>query len=189
MQYPLIEIITGVLYLGVGFFINSVNPTDSRNLIALTYWLTIVSCLLVITVADLKYHIIPDEMLVILLFATLLFGLLYDPTFLIWDRLSSAFILFSFFLLLVLITRGRGMGLGDVKYSFFMGLFLGSKKTLIGFYVAFLTGALLSLILMIGGRAKMKSIIPFGPFLVFATLVASIYGDSLWIVFLRIVGL
>lgn len=182
MQYPLMEIITGALFVTVGFFV-----TDS--LILLSYWITILSCLLVITGADLKYHIIPDEILIVLLLVTLLFGVLYNPEFLLLDHLIAGFALFLFFLILVIITKGRGMGLGDVKYAFFMGLFLGEKKSLIGFYIAFLTGALFSLILMIGGRARMKSVIPFGPFLVLATIVSSLYGDALWKVFLKIIGL
>jgi prepilin signal peptidase PulO-like enzyme (type II secretory pathway) len=112
-----------------------------------------------------------------------------DPQFALIPHLVAGVALFLFFLLLVLITRGKGMGLGDVKYAFFMGFFLGWPKTLIGFYTAFLTGALVSLILMIGGKKKMKSIIPFGPFLVLATVVSAWWGDGLWMVFMRIIGI
>jgi leader peptidase (prepilin peptidase)/N-methyltransferase len=67
--------------------------------------------------------------------------------------------------------------MGDVKYSFFMGFFLGFPKALVSFYLAFLTGSAVSVILIITGRKKMKSTVAFGPFLAFATAVSYLYGD------------
>jgi prepilin signal peptidase PulO-like enzyme (type II secretory pathway) len=75
------------------------------------------------------------------------------------------------------------MGLGDVKFAFLMGLILGFPSIIIAFYLSFLTGAAFSLILVIVGKKKMKATIPFGPFLVTATVVSLFYGQSLWRLF------
>jgi prepilin signal peptidase PulO-like enzyme (type II secretory pathway) len=84
-----------------------------------------------------------------------------------------------FFLLLVLITKGKGMGLGDVKYGAFMGLLLGYPGIVVGLYTAFLTGALVGVILIIAKKRKFGQIIPFGPFLVLGTVVAMFWGNQL----------
>lgn len=81
------------------------------------------------------------------------------------------------------------MGMGDVKYAAAMGLILGFPGTLIAFYLAFLTGAGISLILISSGKKGLKSTIPFGPFLAGATLLTLVYAQQLWSIFLRIVGL
>lgn len=70
------------------------------------------------------------------------------------------------------------MGFGDVKFAFFMGLFLGFPKIIVAIYLAVLTGAMVSIILVI--RKKKKFIggtIAFGPFLALGTLISLFWGD------------
>jgi prepilin signal peptidase PulO-like enzyme (type II secretory pathway) len=71
------------------------------------------------------------------------------------------------------------MGFGDVKYAFFMGLLLGYPVIIVGLYTAFLTGALVGVILIIAKKRKFGQIIPFGPFLVLGTVVAMFWGNQL----------
>ena len=63
------------------------------------------------------------------------------------------------------------MGMGDVKFAFVMGLLLGSPGVIIALYIAFLTGAILSAILILSKRKKFGQTVPFGPFLVVGTLI------------------
>ena len=60
---------------------------------------------------------------------------------------------------------------------------------MVAFYLSFLTGAVVSLILIMVGRKKMKSTIAFGPFLVLATVISYLYGDSLWLIFRKVLGI
>jgi leader peptidase (prepilin peptidase)/N-methyltransferase len=85
----------------------------------------------------------------------------------------------GFFWSLYLLTRGKGMGLGDVKLAFPIGLFLGGVNTLICIYLAFLTGAAVSIILILLRLKNRKDKIAFGPFLVSATLMSIIWGKNL----------
>jgi len=87
---------------------------------------------------------------------------------------ASAFLGF-----LYLITKGKGMGLGDVKLAIFMGLWLGWPKVLVAFYIAFMVGAVVGVILMAKKKLKRKSLIAFGPFLILGTIIASFWGDQL----------
>jgi len=93
--------------------------------------------------------------------------------------LISAVLLLLFFYFLVVITKGRGMGGGDVKFSFLMGLILGFPKIIPAFFISFLTGALVGLILILIGKKTIKQTIPFGPFLVMGTVSGFVLGDGI----------
>lgn len=181
LYYPLVELVTGVFFVLTFIFI----PSESimyyvlsiKGLISLSYYLFIVSSLIVIFFTDLKYGIIPDKVLYPAILITFSYILL-NTNYMLQNYLLSAIGACMLFLLLFLGTRGRGMGFGDVKYAFFMGLLLGFPHIVVGLYIAFLTGAAISLILIVWGKKKLKgSTIPFGPFLVFGTLVSLFWGD------------
>ena len=127
---------------------------------------------LVIFMIDAKHQIIPDSMLVVMLIGVLPHVRL--------SYLAVSFCSGLFFYLLWFGTKGRGLGFGDVKLALVMGFLLGHPKALISFYVAFLTGALWGVILMIGGRVGMKSKIAFGPFLIIGMFASIFWGDALW---------
>lgn len=195
-QYPIVELITGIFFVFTYlFFFPNLPAGETSHQLSLNnqqfqlfYYLILISGLITIFFTDLKYRIIPDEVLVALttVTATYLF-FLQRVHFL--NHLLSGLAYFSVFLILAVITRGKGMGLGDVKYAFVMGFILGPASTIISFYLSFLTGALVSLILVIRGRKSMKSTIPFGPFLSVATLTSLFYGDFLWKIFRSLIGI
>lgn len=172
LQNPLVEMATALIFLFV-YQINLSMPVFS--LWTVIFQLTIISILLAILVIDLKHSIIPDSLLIFLIILTFIFQLVFQPMNIV-TNLTAGFFYAAFFLALVLITRGRGMGLGDVKFAFFIGLLLGPKSTLVSFYLAFLTGSIISLILVIEGKKRMKSTIPFAPFLVVSTVVSLYWG-------------
>jgi len=125
----------------------------------------------------LKYMILPDFSTVILLISALALWFISNTG--RWEYFLAAVGAVGFLGLLYLITKGKGMGLGDVKLAVFMGLFLGGQKTILAFYMAFVIGALVSLILMIFKKANRKTLIPFGPFLILGILVAWFWGNEI----------
>ena len=173
-QYPLIELITGVGFV----LLFQSQAFDSRQDLAMWGALFIFCSLLVIFVSDFKEQIIPDSMVVMVIIGVLLQGQAFDTRqgLALW---LSALGASSFFLLLWLITRGRGMGLGDVKFAFFMGLLLGFPNIIVACYLAFLTGAVAGVILILLRKKNLKQHIAFGPFLVLGTVIALFYGDRL----------
>lgn len=94
----------------------------------------------------------------------------------------------GFFWALIIITKGKGMGGGDVKLGAFMGLMLGFPQALIALILSFLTGAIFSIILIIFGKKHFGQTIPFGPFLVLGSLIALFWGDQIlnWYLSLQI---
>ncbi len=85
-----------------------------------------------------------------------------------------------FFAFLIFITRGRGMGWGDVKYAVFLGLVLNFPNIVLGLFLAFLIGALFSIGLIILHKKSFKATIAFGPFLSVGSYLVLISGDKIW---------
>lgn len=77
---------------------------------------------------------------------------------------------------LIFVTRGKGMGGGDVKLGALMGLVLGFPQSILAVILAFLSGAIISLILIFGGKKHFGQTIPFGPFLVLGSLITLFWG-------------
>lgn len=188
LQYPLVELTVGILFIFSYLQIWHLSAIPSFVML-LIYYLFVVSGLLVIFVTDLKYRIIPDVILIPLILLTMLVRIIQFPNILFLNYFLSGVFFFILFLILFLVTKGKGMGFGDVKYAFFMGLILGFPRIIIGFYLSFLTGAFISLILLLVGKKKMKSSIAFGPFLALSTFVTLFYGEYLWLIFRKIIGI
>ena len=185
LYYPVVELATGVLFILTFLFLGIMNPFGlaqgghELRIMDLGYYLFLVSSLIVIFFADLKYGIIPDK----IIFPSIVVSLIY--LFLIHNSLFLIHILAAlgaslFFLILFLVTRGRGMGFGDVKFAFLMGLVLGFPDIVFALYIAFLTGAIIGCILIVWRKKRVfGTTIPFGPFLVIGTLISIFFGDIL----------
>jgi leader peptidase (prepilin peptidase) / N-methyltransferase len=76
-----------------------------------------------------------------------------------------------------LVTRGRGMGSGDIGLAAVMGLWLGWPNVWYGLLVAFVAGAIYGLVLIATKQAKLKSAIAFGPFIILAAWAVHLYGQ------------
>lgn len=187
LQYPAVEFATGLLFLSIlslyvplALSLNSIPfilSSIEGSMVSIVFLLIVFSSLLAIFVIDIKYGIIPDAILFPITFLTFI-SLILNYEFLIPAFLSGV-VCFLLFFFIVFVTKGRGMGFGDVKYAFFMGLFLGYPTIVIGLYAAFLTGAALSLILIVVRKKRFGQTIPFGPFLVIGTFIGYFWGLDL----------
>lgn len=97
---------------------------------------------------------------------------------LLWSVLSGTAVAAAF-AGLIIITRGRGMGWGDVKYVFFLGLALGFPNVVVAVLSAFFLGAALSLVLIALRQKKINQTIPFGPFLSLGAIIALYFGPQI----------
>ena len=191
-QYPMVEISTATIFLIIFIFFT---PLDSfisngisflifnfQNLITTIFYFLFSSFFIVIFVYDLKHYIIPDKIIypAIVIAGIFNFQFLISKQFLIFNYLIlSAVGAAAFFLLIVLISRGRWMGVGDIKLAFLMGLVLGWPNILVALFSAFLIGAIIGIGLMILGKKTLKSEVPFGPFLVTGTFLALFWGQEI----------
>jgi len=81
------------------------------------------------------------------------------------------------------VSRGKAMGFGDVEIAAVAGWWLGWPAIGVAIWIAFVSGAAAGLVEIVLGKAKMKSEIPFGPFLVFGTWAAFFWGERLLKIF------
>ncbi|MBI2029453.1 prepilin peptidase [Candidatus Gottesmanbacteria bacterium] len=178
IQYPIVELTTAFAFLGI----------YTAGFPHTVFLMVVFSLFLAIVIADWKYLIIPNSLVFALISISLLFNIVYSPQ-LLMNRLLTSIGAFAFLWIIYTLTRGKGMGFGDVKFSLVMGLLLGYPQIIIAFYIAFLTGAGVGIILLLLHKAKFGQHIPFGPFLVLATIVTFIWEKQLLIIFLKILGL
>ena len=173
--YPVIETVTGILFVLVAFSLFS-----PFSFFAALYYFYLVSTLIVIFFIDLRYGIIPFKIVFFMLLLTAVWYVILPQSISIFNFIVSALGVFAFFLLLFIVTKRRGLGFGDVVFVLLMGFILGFPKIILGLYIAFLSGALISLLLVFLGKKRMKGgTIPFGPFLVFGTFVSLFWGQML----------
>lgn len=159
-------------------------------------WTAALLVLLSIAVIDLRLYLIPDELAAALGLLGIaaawltpagiggagrssfgpyasVFGLQGN----IWmNHFAAAAIATLFFAALAAATRGRGMGMGDVKLAFALGLLFGWPDILAAVMLAFVIGAAVGLGLIARGAKQMKSAVPFGPFLALASAIVLFWG-------------
>ncbi len=111
--------------------------------------------------------------------AALIFLIFQFPTILVTNLLTAATAAVCFFVL-VLITRHKGMGMGDVKMAIQVGLTTGLPSVLVAMFVAFVGGGLVAISLLLVRRKRWKEGIPFGPFLALGAVVALFWGERLF---------
>lgn len=167
--YPTMEFATGFLfvfsYLKLGASI--------ELLIALS----LISMLIIVFITDLAYMLIPNK---ILLFFFPIFVILriIKPLNPWWTSITGAAVGFGLIAIIIIVSRG-GMGAGDMKLFGVLGIVLGLKKVLLAFFLACVIGTFFGLIQMALKKIERKQHIPFGPYIVMATLITYFYGNSL----------
>lgn len=168
LRYPAIELVTGVGFSLIYLY---------QNLLPYNFFFLIfIFCLLIlIFIVDVEHQIIPDVFIFFGIFVTVSYFIFihFDPLFV---NLFTGFAAALFLLSLNIVTRGRGMGLGDVKFAL-LGGFLMGKFTFIWLLLAFLTGGVAGFILILGRKVGLKDRIAFGPFLVFALILTEVFGS------------
>lgn len=194
MRYPLVELLTGVLYAAVAARYG-LDPMAFK--VALFG-----SMMLVLFFTDLAEFILPDEItiggavlgLALSAFlpldggpATLLFLLsnTVAPRWLVSlaDAASSALILGGFLLLVgeayYRLRKIEGLGLGDVKMVAMMAAFWGISQTVLILVLSSLIGAITGILIVVIGRKQWHYALPFGSYLAATGIVVTLWGDAI----------
>ncbi|HLE48578.1 MAG TPA: prepilin peptidase [Patescibacteria group bacterium] len=142
----------------------------------LFYQLFIAAILVSIFVIDLEKKIIPDRLSLGLFAIVLLMFIFFNPDY-TYKNIFTGFTAASFLLLVNFVTKGKGMGFGDVKLALPLGLMLGWPLTISWFLLSFVIGALVGVALILAKKTTLGKEIPFGPFLVIGYFLTIIWGD------------
>jgi leader peptidase (prepilin peptidase) / N-methyltransferase len=167
-RYPLVELLTALL---MALVVIANGPDES-------VWLGLAFVLLLVpvTVIDLDFRIIPNKLMILGTVVALAILALARPGD-IPEHMIAA-VAAGGFLLAAAVAYPGGMGMGDVKLAFVMGLFLGRDVGL-AMLVALLAGSLVGAAIMVrkGADEGRKTAIPFGPFLAIGGLAGLLAGD------------
>lgn len=181
-QYPLVEMITGILFLLIfNSQVSVISQLSIDQIIKVIFLLYITASFVVIFVYDVRHYLIPDSVLFpaigVALGYRLLDWILFHQS--IVGPLIGAAAACGFFLAIFLVSRGAWMGFGDVKLAILLGLLLSFPMILMGLFLSFLFGAVIGSVLMALDKKGLKSQMPFAPFLVAGTMVAFFWGQPL----------
>jgi leader peptidase (prepilin peptidase)/N-methyltransferase len=201
-QYILIEVLSGLIFVFTPLFLKNNFITFFSKIHNIYYfwglsfiWSIILLTLILIALIDLKFQIIPNELNLFLLFLGIILSVLQ---FYNWNDFYSLLgpygallgfknnliinkliaLLFSIILFggLVALTFGRGMGMGDVKLMIALGIVFGWPEIIIISILSFILGGIISIITLILKRKTMKSLLPFGPFIIVSSFLVMFFG-------------
>jgi len=170
LRYPLVEALSAALAAGVVLS----QPSAAKVVLGLV----LIAILVPIALIDLEHRIIPNKITLPAALAAVAIGAALDlhgvPEQLIAGAGAGGFLLFF------ALAYPRGMGMGDVKVAFVLGLFLGRSVAvalLVGVLSATLVGA--AVIARVGIERGRKTPVPFGPFLALGGVVAMFAGPAI----------
>jgi leader peptidase (prepilin peptidase) / N-methyltransferase len=167
-RYPLVELATAVL-LALTVIVIGTNED---------VWLGLAFVLLLVpvTVIDIDFRIIPNKLMIAGTVVALAILAVTSPDDIPAHLIAAAAA--GGFLLVAAIAYPAGMGMGDVKLAFVMGLFLG-REVGVAMLVALVAGSVVGIAVMAhkGAAEGRKTAIPFGPFLALGGIVGLLAGE------------
>ena len=124
---------------------------------------------------DCKEQLLYDEISTILMVVGVIYAYYFGN---MWDAVQGA--LASVVIMLVIYWASRGgMGFGDVKLAFVLGVWLGFEQSLLCLLLAFILGGVVGVLLLLTGLKTRKDAVPFGPYLCVSGWVSFLCGKEL----------
>jgi len=186
VRYPLVEIGTAIAFVLVG------RAVGVRWELGAALCLTAIGISLMLI--DLQHKRLPDPIVLagylVMAAFVLAPGLLMDRSGDVVRALISGAALFALYFLMLIVYPG-GMGFGDVKLAGLLGLVLGwvgYGALAVGAFGAFLLGGAFTIGLLVTGRARRGTAIPFGPWMIAGAVVGVAAGEPLWSAYLSVLG-
>lgn len=194
-QYPVVELLSGLVFFLV--------PLQLGQGIPAAIWVLAFLTFILISIIDLRLKIIPDSLTLFIFGLGVLlvgfykwsglFGLTngtingsflgsYAVSFWLGSQNVllnygvAALVGFLFFGAIYFLSRGRAMGFGDVKLAGAVGFLLGWPDIFLALILAFVTGAIYGLALILRGKKDMRDTIPFGPFIILGVTLVFFFG-------------
>ncbi len=174
IRYPLVELVTGVLFAAI--FLKHGMTWSTLEYLLLAWGLVVVSC------TDLDLMILPDVFTLPGIVLGLV-GAAINPDRSFYSSLAGVLMgggfLWAVAYLYLVVRKEEGMGGGDIKLLAWLGAVLGWPAVPFVVLVSSVVGSVVGLVLAIRGRAGLKSVIPFGPYLALAAVIYLLGGDRL----------
>jgi prepilin signal peptidase PulO-like enzyme (type II secretory pathway) len=181
-QYPLVELSTTLLL--VFSYLHWPYGLSGWGIAVFGAWILILTGLIALFVYDVRWMLLPNRIIFPLYGLAAIYTVLralqdgsFEP---VLGALLGVLIGGGIFYLIFQVSKGKGIGGGDVKLGFLLGA-LVAGPLLAGMYifVASLLGSVTAALLILSGKAKASSRIPFGPFLIIGAVVTLLFGADI----------
>ncbi|TCD23042.1 prepilin peptidase [Pseudomonas sp. IC_126] len=182
-RYPLVELACGLLS---GYVAWHFGFTWQVGAMLLLTW-----GLLAMSMIDVDHKLLPDSLVLPLLWLGLLvnlFGLFATLPDAVWGAVAGYLSLWSVYWLFKLVTGKEGMGYGDFKLLAMLGAWGGWQVLPLTILLSSVVGAVLGTIMLRVQKADSGTAIPFGPYLAIAGWVALLWGDQITSSYLQFAG-
>lgn len=182
-QYPLVETLTAILFVSSYLFW----PSNIQGLQVAIFisWLILLVGLMALIVYDFKWMLLPNRIMFPLSVLAAVFALLQvlsapNASTSLLNTALSVIVGGGIFYALFQVSSGRWIGGGDVKLGGLLGLLVATPaRSLLVIFMASFIGSFVSIPLMLSGKLKTNSTIPFGPFLIIAAIVTQLFGHDI----------
>jgi prepilin signal peptidase PulO-like enzyme (type II secretory pathway) len=185
-QYPAVEALTAALFVASYVFWPGFQGTalETTEIIGFIIWLVILVGFVALIVYDLRHMLLPNRIIFPLLGLAFLGVVLESTITYNLEPLTSAalgaVVGGGLFYVLFQISNGAWIGGGDVKLGLLLGILIGGPwPALLMLFLASFLGTVYSVPLILTKRAKPKSRVPFGPFLITAAIIVQLFGQSI----------
>ncbi len=179
-RYPLVELISGAFFAGAAL--------KTEGLFEFLFYVIFTSLMIIVFFTDLEQQVIPDSISVSGIFAGLIFnyfrGMFSATGEALNPFISALFGMLLGYILFYLIARvGRiwfkkeVMGEGDFYLAAFLGAYLGWQGVLLAVFLAYLLAGIVALPLLLLGKIRMGSYVPFGPALATGGILSLFFGQ------------
>ncbi len=167
VRYPAVEALTGVLFGSAAY--------EFGASLELLPALVLIPALIALAAIDLEHRLLPNVIVGPAALTGLALSILANPPGWWVYPLSGLAVAGA----LLLFAVPGGMGMGDVKMGGMLGAFLGPYAALAVFLGA-LVGAVSGGLLMAVGKARRRSLLPFGLFMAVGGIITLFVGPELW---------
>lgn len=175
-RYPLVELLTGAMFLTAFWYYGPTMLFVSRVLLG--------CALIALFAIDLEHHLLPNVITLPGVVVGFVFSFVSGPAGPGWlssllGILVGGGILFAVAEAYYRIRHEEGLGMGDVKMLAMVGAFLGWPATLMTLMMGSIAGSVVGMALIASRRGDMKYALPFGTFLAMGAALSATVGPSL----------
>lgn len=182
-QYPLVELATALLFVGLYIWWPEHFTTAQTALFVL--WLGLATGFMALIVYDLRWMLLPNRLMypVTVLAAAIALisvAIALNPMEALLNVILAVLVGGGIFYALFQVSNGKWIGGGDVKLGALLGLVAATPaRSLLMIFLAAFLGSLVSIPLLLTHRMKRTSTVPFGPFLIVAAIIVQLFGHSM----------
>ena len=185
-QYPVVEVTTSLLFV-MSYIFWPLGLNSWLDILSFGVWLILLTGFMALIVYDIRWMLLPNRLvypMAVLALVLAIVNIIFQPGgidfVLAVNTLTSLFIASGIFYIIFWLSNGRWIGGGDIKVGIVIGLLLQDPAE--SFLVLFLASIIGTVVVVPGlltGKLTRSSKIPFGPFLIVATILVYIFGRSI----------